>query len=133
MYVLLDCFRHEAAYRLTRAPTITDLGCRKLAEISGKIEIEYPLGWHSGLALNEQSDAVEPGAAAAGYDEAAPSKKILECFNPVAEFPVIPRRVSVSRIKHALECIEADDEVQIGLRRVGVIESINHVNVEGVR
>src|SRR5215831_18572037 len=42
-------------------------------------------------------------------------------------------RVLIPEVKHALECIEANDEVQIGLGRIFEIERLKNVDVERVR
>jgi hypothetical protein len=48
-------------------------------------------------------------------------KQVIECLGPSRELSMVPLGISVLRVKHALECIEADDEVQIRLPGVGAI------------
>src|SRR6185295_7704724 len=46
---------------------------------------------------------------------------------------MVARGVAVFAVNHALECIEADDEVQISLPRIPAADCLDHINVESVR
>jgi hypothetical protein len=131
--VPLDWFGHQPGDWQTAGYARPNFGCGELTEDRRKIQVQDSPADLSRLTLEEVAYCIKTGTGAGSHDQTAAREKIFKRVAPVAEPSMIALSIPVVEIKHALECIEANDKVQIRSRREYAFQRVDHVYVKRVR